>query len=191
MSENLNGAEQNTQSQQKPMQTQIQVHSQYIKDLSFENPNSPESLISGWGAPETNVQVNIQYRPLNEEKQMFEVVLLYRIEAKNKEHDKAVFIVELAYGCTVTLGNVAKEHLEPVLMIELPKLLFPFSREIISSAVVQGGYPPLFIQPINFEAIYMQKLKQSQEQQKANKETTDTDEKDEVSSDSTTDKKQA
>lgn len=181
MSNKTNGTEQQPQNQQN--MTQIQVHSQYIKDLSFENPNSPESLISGWGAPETNVQVNIQYRPLNEENKMFEVVLLYRIEAFNKEHDKAVFIVELAYGSTVTLGNVAAEHIEPVLMIEIPKLLFPFSREIIANTVIQGGYPPLYIQPINFEAVYMQKLQQAKQETSENSDNvTDSENKEQQAS---------
>ena len=158
--EKINGdnskGEGNGQTQMAP----VQVHAQYVKDLSFENPNSPDSILGGWGAPETHVQVNIQYRPLNEENKMFEVVLLFRIEAKNKEQDKTAFIVELAYGCAVSLGELPKDNIEPVLMIELPKLLFPFAREIIANAAIHGGYPPLYIQPINFESVYVQRLQQ-------------------------------
>lgn len=150
----------------------IQVHAQYVKDLSFENPNSPESLLTGWGAPETQVQVNIQYRPLEQQENTFEVILLFRIEAENKEHKKTAFIVELAYGSTVTIGEVPKENVEPILMIELPKLLFPFAREVIAKSSIQGGYPPLYIQPINFEAVYIQRLQQQKaEQENQDKET--------------------
>ena len=145
----------------------IQVHAQYVKDLSFENPNSPESLLAGWGAPDTQVQVNIQYRPLEGQENTFEVVLLFRIEAENKEAKKTAFIVELAYGSTVTIGDVPKENIEPILMIELPKLLFPFAREVIAKSSIQGGYPPLYIQPINFEAVYIQRLQQQKAEQEA------------------------
>jgi len=141
----------------------IQVHAQYTKDLSFENPNSPESLVSGWGAPETNVNINIQTNAIAGKEDTFEVVLLFRIESKNKEHDKVAFIVELAYGCVVTIGNVPKENMSPVLLIEIPKLMFPFAREIIAKSSIQGGYPPLYLQPINFEALYMQEAKRQQD----------------------------
>jgi preprotein translocase subunit SecB len=142
----------------------IQVFAQYIKDLSFENPNSPESLLSNWGAPETQVQVNIQYRPLKDAQgtdNAFEVALMFRIEAQNKEHKKTAFIVELAYAASLAIAShVPKENIEPILMVEIPKLMFPFAREIIAKASIQGGYPPLYIQPINFEAVYIQRLQQ-------------------------------
>ncbi len=155
----------------KSEQVPVQVHSQYVKDMSFENPNSPDSILNNWGAPETHVQVNIQYRQLSEEKKLYEVVLLFRIEAKNKEKDKMAFIIELAYGCAVSLGNLPKDNVEPVLMIEIPKLLFPFAREIIANGSIQGGYPPLYIQPINFEAVYVQRLEQQKAEAEAGKDT--------------------
>lgn len=140
----------------------IQIHAQYVKDLSFENPNSPESLLSNWGAPETNVQINIRHRPIDGN--VHEVLLVFRVQADNKEKKKTAFIIELAYGCTVTLNGVPEENQQAVLMIEVPKLLFPFAREIMAKASIQGGYPPLYLQPINFEAIYVAEAKRQKEE---------------------------
>ncbi|MBV1928635.1 MAG: protein-export chaperone SecB [Gammaproteobacteria bacterium] len=140
----------------------IQIHAQYVKDFSFENPNSPESLLSNWGAPETNVQINIRHRPIKEN--IHEVLLVFRVQADNKEQKKTSFIIELAYGCTVSLNGVPEENQQAVLMIEVPKLLFPFAREIMAKASIQGGYPPLYLQPINFEAIYVAEAKRQKEE---------------------------
>ncbi len=157
--------EQQPQNGQPSSSAPLQIYAQYIKDLSFENPNSPESLLSNWDRPETHIEVNIQYRPLKEAtnaENTYEVLLLFRIEAKNKEKDKTAFIIELAYGATVALGNIPEEHTEPVLMVEVPKVLFPFAREIIATASHQGGFPTLYMQPINFEGVYIQRLQQQQ-----------------------------
>jgi len=144
----------------------IQVISQYTKDLSFENPNAPESLIGGWGQPETTVQVSLRHQKVKDD--TFECTLNLRVEAKKKDSDKIAFIADLAYAALVILRNIPKENLQPVLMVEVPKLLFPFAREVIAGAVSKGGYPPLYLTPINFEAFYvaeMQRLKQEQEEQ--------------------------
>lgn len=140
----------------QPTQPGIQVVAQYIKDLSFENPNSPESLVSGWPAPDTNVQISLHHHPVKDD--TYECVLNFRIDAKKKGEDKVCFLIELAYGALVVLKNVPKENHQPVLMIEVSKLLFPFAREIVANASAHGGYPPLYIAPINFEAIYMQEV---------------------------------
>lgn len=157
-----------TQGQQQPQgegqqqQANVQVLAQYIKDMSFENPNAPESLLTNWGQPETNVNVNIQHAKLQDN--MFEVALIFRIEAKNKEKDRTAFIVELAYGATIVLNNLPEENYAPFLMIEVPKLLFPFAREIVATASTQAGYPPLYLHPINFEAIYIQEMQRQKAQ---------------------------
>ncbi len=145
--------------EQKPAQPSIQINAQYVKDFSFENPNSPESLLAGLGAPETAVQINLKHEQLKEG--AYEVVLSFKIEAKFKDKGKTAFIIDLSYAAAVSLGNVPKEHHHPVLMVEIPKLLFPFAREIIAKAAIQGGFPPLYLQPINFEAIYMQEAQRA------------------------------
>jgi len=139
----------------------VQVIAQYIKDLSLENPHSPASIVGGWGAPETSVQINIRTQTLQDG--AYEVTLMFRIEAKNpKQDDKTAFIIELAYAGAVQIKNVPEDNLQPLLMVEIPKILFPFAREIVADSVVKGGFPPLYLQPVNFEAIYTQDLKRRQ-----------------------------
>ncbi len=138
----------------------IQVVAQYMKDFSFENPHAPESLVSGWPAPETNVQISLAQHPLKDN--AYEASLNFRIEAKNKKDNKMAFIIDLHYGAMVVLHNIPKENVQPVLMVEVPKLLFPFVREIVANMTSQGGYPPLYLTPISFEAIYVSEMKRLQ-----------------------------
>lgn len=138
----------------------IQVVAQYVKDFSFENPNAPESLVSGWAAPETSVQVSLGQKHLKDA--AYECSLDFRIEAKNKQDGRMAFIIDLHYGAMVALHNIPKENIQPVLMVEVPKLLFPFVREHIAGMTAQGGYPPLYLTPISFEAIYMNEMKRLQ-----------------------------
>jgi preprotein translocase subunit SecB len=149
-----------TDSEASPTQPSIQVVSQYVKDASFENPNAPESLVSGWPAPETAVQISLGQKQLKDN--MFESSIHLRIEAKNKQDGKMSFIIDLHYGAMVALQNVPKENIPVVLMVEVPKLLFPFAREIVSNMTSQGGYPPLYLTPISFEQIYISEVKRQQ-----------------------------
>lgn len=154
----------------------MQVMAQYIKDLSIENPNSPASIVGGWGAPETNVQINIRTQQLKDD--MYESVLMFRIEARAPgKEDKIAFIVELAYGATVELKNIPEENTQAVLMIEVPKMLFPFAREIVADATVKAGFPPLYMQPISFEAIYAQDLQRRQAEAQTEKKSDSKDKK--------------
>ena len=138
----------------------IQVVAQYVKDLSFENPHAPESLISGWAAPETNVQISLSQQHIKDN--TFESSLHFRIEAKNRADNRMAFIIDLQYGAFVALVNVPPESVQAVLMVEVPKLLFPFVRELVANMTGRGGYPPLYLTPINFEAIYVGELKRLQ-----------------------------
>ncbi len=146
----------------------LHVLTQYVRDLSFENPHAPESLVAGWGAPETGVQITLQHKVVQED--TYDVTLHLRVEAKKKGEDKKVFIVDLVYGALVQLRGIPREQHAPAIMVEVPKLLFPFAREIIATTTARGGYPPLYLAPISFESLYMQevqRLRQQQEQQSA------------------------
>lgn len=138
----------------------IQVIAQYIKDLSFENPNAPESLVSGWPQPETNVQIYLKHQNIKDD--TYECSVHFRVEAKQKTGGKLCFIADLHYGALVVLKGIQKEHHQAVLMVEVPKLLFPFAREIVASTTAQGGYPPLYLTPISFETIYVNEMKRLQ-----------------------------
>lgn len=139
----------------------IQIITQYVKDMSFENPHAPESLVSGWPSPETSIQISLAQKTIKDN--TYESSLQLRVEAKNKKDGRMSFIIDLHYGALVTLVNIPKENIAAVLMVEVPKLLFPFVREQIAGLSTNGGYPPLYLSPISFEAIYMNELQRLQD----------------------------
>ncbi|CAN5218945.1 protein-export chaperone SecB [soil metagenome] len=134
----------------------FRILAQYVRDLSFENPKAPESLrIEGKPAIDMGVELNAQGRPDN----LFEVDMKLSIKATSDLG--AVFNVELVYGGLFQLNNVAPQDVEPLLLIECPRYLFPFAREIIARATSDGGfYPPFMMDPIDFVAIYMARQQQ-------------------------------
>lgn len=136
----------------------ITVHAQYIKDLSFENPRSPQSLMQG-GQPQLSLDVKVRARPI--EGKTFEVALVIEADAKN-DKDEPIFVLELVYGGVFTVGEVPEEHVGPLLLIECPRLLFPFARAIVANTTREAGLPPLNITPVDFVALYRQQLAQAQ-----------------------------
>jgi len=135
----------------------IQVNAQYIKDLSFEVPGAPNVFVELAGAqPELSVRVDLNAIPLGGNN--FEVALQLAIDAKVQE--KVAFIVELTYAGVFTI-NVPEEHVQMLLLIEAPRLLFPFARAVIADVTSGGGLPPLMLQPIDFAALYMGRLEQA------------------------------
>ena len=130
---------------------QVSILVQYAKDLSFENPNAPMSLQSG-GQPKIEVNVAVNAKRAGEG--VFEAEL--KITAKATAEDETTsFVVELVYAGLFGLSNVPEEALEPFLIIEAPRILFPFARRIIADATRDGGFPPLMLDPIDFGSLYM------------------------------------
>lgn len=127
------------------------VLSQYVKDFSFENPNAPQ-IYQNQAAPAIDVQFNINSAQVGDE--VFEVVL--KIEIKAQAEGQTAFLVDLAYAGLFALRNVPQEQLEPFLLGEAPRILFPFARRVVADAVRDGGFPPLMLEPIDFGGIYMQ-----------------------------------
>lgn len=142
----------------------IQVNAQYIKDLSFEAPSLPFVLSEMTQPPAINVNVDIQVNK-TEQENMFVVDLSVKAAAQTVNTQKAVFICELTYGALVTL-NVPAEHKEPVLLIEIPQLLFPYARAIVANITREAGLPPLQINPIDFASLYREKVAQTAQAQK-------------------------
>ena len=134
------------------------VKAQYVKDLSFENPRAPVSFQGLQSPPSIQVSVNVGAQRLADPD--YEVVLTINAEAKTG--NDALFLVELTYGGIVALGNVPPEHVRPLLLIEVPRLLFPFARNIIAEATREGGFPPLLIQPVDFVELYRREIAQQQ-----------------------------
>ena len=135
-------------------QPQFRVLAQYVKDLSFENPNAPSSLIQRPGKPDVQVRVDINSRRLSSEQ--FETELRLVVEAK--QEGQVQFLIDLLFAGLFLVQGVPAENLEPILVIECPRLLFPFARRILSDASRDGGFMPLNIEPIDFVAIYRQQL---------------------------------
>lgn len=125
---------------------QLILNAQYIKDLSFENPRAPQSLIQQSAQPEVEINVDVKARNLGPE--FYEVVLT--INATARAQGETVFLVELAYGSVVTVKNATAEMLPALILVETPRIAFPFARAIIANATRDGGFPPLMINPIDF-----------------------------------------
>ena len=137
---------------------QLNVLAQYTKDLSFENPNAPASLAPQAQQPAINIQINVSANNLAENE--YEVTL--SVEGKAENAGKVMFSFDLAYAGVFRILNVPKENLHPLVMIECPRLLFPFARQMVADAVRNGGFPPLYLDPIDFAALYQQRMQQAQ-----------------------------
>ena len=144
------GAAAGGEPQQPPRLT---IQAQYVKDLSFENPRAPKSLEPGQGRPEIQVKVDVRAQQLTEERH--EVALVLNVEAR--AGGEVTFAVELTYGGVFGLINIPDDGRTPVLLIECPRLLFPFARRIVADATRDGGFPPLMIDPIDFLALFRQR----------------------------------
>jgi preprotein translocase subunit SecB len=138
-------------------QPQVAALAQYIKDLSVENPSSPQ--VYQWGEqPQLDVQFNINVNKAADD--VHEVVL--KIDASAKSQNGVHFVIDLSYGGLFALRNIPEEAMAPFLLVEAPRLLFPFARQVIAGATQDMGFPPLMLDPIDFGAIYMSQLQAQQ-----------------------------
>jgi preprotein translocase subunit SecB len=137
---------------------QLFVNLQYIKDFSFENPRAPQSLIQQPTQPEVSINVDVSAHNLNPE--AYEVVLTINVSARAQE--EPVFLVELVYAAVVTIRNAPEPMLASLLLVESPRIIFPFARAVIANATRDGGFPPLMINPIDFAELL--RRRQSPEQ---------------------------
>ncbi|MFN0043843.1 MAG: protein-export chaperone SecB [Alphaproteobacteria bacterium] len=133
----------------------LMLRMQYLKDLSFENPLSPEIYSTLARSPDISVNIDVTARPLPTAED-FEIVLA--ITASAKLEDKTVFVIELTYGAVFQVAGFPKESLQPILLIEIPRLMFPFARNIVADVTRDSGFPPLLIHPVDFVALYRQKF---------------------------------
>lgn len=132
----------------------IVFNNQYIKDLSLEIPHAPQIFKEIKEQPKVGLDINIQSQNLEEN--IYNVLLNINLNADVQE--KKLFILELTYGAVVSL-NIPEEHIEPVLGIEIPRLMFPFARSVVSSCLTEGGLPPIMLNPIDFAALYAARKK--------------------------------
>ena len=140
---------------------------QYIRDLSFESPGAPGSIMLGAGNPTFSVNINVGVKKQADEIYAVEITL----NAKADRDAAVLFAVELVYGGVFRIRNVPEARLPELLMIECPRLIFPFARQVLASVTQQGGFPPLMMEPVDFSQVYLQNLKAleaAQAQEKTN-----------------------
>ncbi|MGE0005536.1 MAG: protein-export chaperone SecB [Parvibaculaceae bacterium] len=135
-------------------QPSMRILGQYLKDLSFENPHAPQSLAPQKAQPEINISINVNARNLAPSD--FEVEL--HIDAKATSESKIVFAAEILYAGVFRLENFPQNMLHPAVLIECPRMLFPFARQILSDATRNGGFPPLMLDPIDFASMYQKRM---------------------------------
>ena len=128
----------------------IRILAQFVRDMSFENPRAPESLRAGAAQPQIDMGVEMNAR--GREDGLFEVDL--KLSARATREDGPVFHVELVYGGVFAISGVPAEQIEPVLLIECPRFLFPFARRLIADVTSEGGFPPFLLDPIDFAGVY-------------------------------------
>jgi len=136
---------------------------QYIRDLSFENPGAPGSVMLGGPNPQFSVSINVGVKKQADDLYAVEI----NLTAKAERDSTVLFNVELVYGGVLRLRNVPETTLAPLLMVECPRMLFPFARHVLANTVQLGGFPPLMMEPVDFNGLYLQNLKNLQAQSAA------------------------
>lgn len=151
-------------------QVRMQVLAQYVRDLSFENLVVQKGLSGAEVQPDIQVAVSLDARKRPVANQ-FEVITKFKVTSKNKVNGEVLFLLELEYGGTFHIDGVAEDQIHPLLLIECPRLLFPFVRRIISDVTRDGGFPPLNVDTVDFLALYRQEIARRVQAQKAAPET--------------------
>ena len=166
MAENGNGgaAPQQAAQAQAPA-VKMQILAQYVRDMSFENALAQKSLSAANIQPDIQVQVSLDARKREAENQ-YEVITKFKIHSKTKEGDNSLFLMELEYAGVFLIENVPSEQLHPFLLIECPRMLFPFVRRIVSDVTRDGGFPPLNLDVVDFLALYRQEVMRQAELKK-------------------------
>lgn len=167
---NTTSGSQSTQNKNKTEGQEIQaaltVSAQYIKDISFENPAPLANIVGNEERPSIAIHIEAQAHTLAE--RSFEVTLRIKVDAKRK--DAQVFLLDLEYAGAFLIGKeVPEEYLRPILMVECPRILFPFARSIVATTTQEGGYPALLLTPVDFADLYQRQLAQEQAKSQAEK----------------------
>lgn len=155
---------------QAPAVPPLVVNAQYVKDLSFEVPGAPQVYQRLRAAPQVNINLDVQVRQLQDTGGVYEVGLVIRAEARetsppnapaSSEPGLTVFIADLTYAGVFTLTGIAENAVEPVLLVECPRLLFPYARHLLGEMTREGGFPPVLLQPIDFVALWQARRTQA------------------------------
>lgn len=141
-------------------QLPVTVIAQYMRDLSFENPTAPDSLRPG--TPQIAVNLGIDAKKIKDpaNDHLYETTLALTVKATREE--KIVFVVQIAYAALVSVQGVPENYIRKVLYVDIPQMLFPFSREVVASVTGAGGFPPLMLSPVDFHGMYQARLQEGQ-----------------------------
>lgn len=144
--------------------TPMIIHKQYLKDMSFENPNAPLILKRGDQPPEMEMDIGLDLKRIEDEnlENFYEVIM--NTTAKATREDQAMFIAEISYGAAVSIEGLEEKHHHPLLLIEVPQMIFPFVRQILANATLSGGFMPLQLRPVDFRAMYLKRFAQQNPQ---------------------------
>jgi len=140
--------------EEQPQGPMLRVLAQYTKDASFENPNAPESLRAGLEAPAISIGIEIGRQMMEDD--TVEVTLMLKADARRGE--QVAFIAELEYAGLFAFQGVGIEEIQPLIMIECPRLLFPFARQMMAEMTQNGGYPPIMLEPPDFSAMFREEM---------------------------------
>ena len=151
----------------QPTQPTMNVLAQYIRDMSFENILAQKG-VGGQVAPDVQVQVNLDVKKRGSEDQ-YELVIKLRIDSKSKESKDQLFLLEIEYGGIFQVSGVPEDQLHPYLLIECPRMLFPFLRRIVSDITRDGGFPPLNLETIDFLSLYKNEIERRRAQAEKDK----------------------
>lgn len=155
----------------QPQPPPLVVNIQYVKDLSFEVPGAPQIFSQLRAQPQVNINLDVQARRVQEGQNVFEVAIVIRAEAHDASPQgngqaapapATVFVAELTYAGVFTVNGLPENAIEPVLLVECPRILFPFARNILSDVTRDGGFPPVLLQPIDFVALWQSRRNQAQ-----------------------------
>lgn len=150
----------------QPPQVKMQILGQFVRDMSFENVVAQKGVQGGDVQPDIQVQVSLDARKRQVDHQ-FEVINKFKVQSKNKSNGDTLFLLELEYGGIFHIENVPEQQMHPFLLIECPRLMFPFVRRIISDVTRDGGFPPLNLENVDFVALYRQELARKAQEQAA------------------------
>lgn len=144
-------------------QSPVVIHAQYLKDMSFENPNAPEILKKADISPEVDIDIGVDMRKLEGAADEFFYEVVLSVNASAKREGKTMFLAEIKYGATVSINGLEEKKHHPILFIEVPRMIFPFMRMILANSTQSGGFIPLQMGMVNFRAMYLQRFGDNQE----------------------------
>lgn len=135
----------------------------YVKDISFETPNSPEIFSKSGAQPKVEMSLSLGQRKVNEDH--WEVTMKVGAVTREQESDKLLFEIEVEQAAVFYMKNIPEEHIPMLLNVECPTIIFPYTRQIVSQLSIDGGFMPFMLEPVNFRALYDSKLQQAAQEE--------------------------